>query len=278
MSRVQSIERAFAVLGALTDGPIGVTEVADRVDLPKSTAARMLASLAREGAVEQVPGDTRYRLGPRIESLATGLVATRSVVAIARPHLVELAAADRRGRGAVRSRRATLIHYIDQVDTDQPVGVRDWTGSRIAAPRRVVRARRPRPPAAGRDRALSGAAARAVHRRDDDGAGCAPGTPPQGPARRVRVDDRRVRRRASRPWRPRSPTRAARRSQPSTSTARRTASRPPAPSLPWGLRSRPPPPGSPGGFVRPADLPPMAGRAMAPGDVVIHGVSYQKRW
>jgi len=49
MSRVQSIERAFAVLGALADGPIGVTEVADRADLPKSTAARMLASLAREG-------------------------------------------------------------------------------------------------------------------------------------------------------------------------------------------------------------------------------------
>ena len=64
MSRVQSIERAFAVLGALAGGPIGVTEVADRADLPKSTAARMLASLAREGVVEQVPGDTRYRLGP----------------------------------------------------------------------------------------------------------------------------------------------------------------------------------------------------------------------
>ena len=66
MSRVQSIERAFAVLGALADGPIGVTEVADRADLPKSTAARLLASLAREGVVEQVPGDTRYRLGPRL--------------------------------------------------------------------------------------------------------------------------------------------------------------------------------------------------------------------
>ena len=62
MSRVQSIERAFAVLGALTGGPIGVTEVAERVELPKSTAARMLQSLAREGAVEQVPGETRYRL------------------------------------------------------------------------------------------------------------------------------------------------------------------------------------------------------------------------
>jgi DNA-binding IclR family transcriptional regulator len=61
MSRVQSIERAFAVLATLADGPIGVTEVAERAGLPKSTAARLLASLAREGVVEQVPGETRYR-------------------------------------------------------------------------------------------------------------------------------------------------------------------------------------------------------------------------
>jgi DNA-binding IclR family transcriptional regulator len=130
MSRVQSIERAFAVLGALTDGPIGVTEVADRVALPKSTAARMLVSLAREGAVEQIPGETRYRLGPRIESLATGLVTTRSVVAIARPHLAELAAAIGEAAGLSIPERDAM-HYVEQVDSDHPVGVRDWTGARI---------------------------------------------------------------------------------------------------------------------------------------------------
>ena len=131
MSRVQSIERAFAVLGALTDGPIGVTEVADRVDLPKSTAARMLASLAREGAVEQVPGDTRYQLGPRMQSLAAGLATTRNVVSIARPHLAELAASIGEVAG-LSVPEGNLMHYIDQVDSDHPVGVRDWTGARIA--------------------------------------------------------------------------------------------------------------------------------------------------
>ena len=35
------------MLGTLADGPIGVTEVAERTSLPKSTAARLLASLAR---------------------------------------------------------------------------------------------------------------------------------------------------------------------------------------------------------------------------------------
>jgi DNA-binding IclR family transcriptional regulator len=130
VSRVQSIERAFAVLTALTDGPVGVTEVAERAELPKSTAARMLASLAHEGAVEQVPGGTRYRLGPRIETLATGLVATRSLVAIARPHLSELAASLGEAAGlAIPDGRE--VHYVDQVDTPNPVGIRDWTGSRV---------------------------------------------------------------------------------------------------------------------------------------------------
>ena len=130
MSRVQSIERAFAVLRALGDGPIGVTEVAARVDLPKSTAARMLASLAREGVVEQVPGGTRYRLGAQIVSLAAGVVPTRSIVALAHPVLVELASAVGEAAG-LSVAEGFVVHYVDQVDTTHQVLVRDWTGTRL---------------------------------------------------------------------------------------------------------------------------------------------------
>jgi len=130
MSRVQAIKRAFAVLSALGDGPIGVTEVAQRVDLPKSTAARMLASLVSEGAVEQVPGDSRYRLGARIVSLAAGVVPIRSLVALARPVLVELASHVGEAAGlAVPD--GYVVHYIDQADTTHQVLVRDWTGTRL---------------------------------------------------------------------------------------------------------------------------------------------------
>lgn len=130
MSRVQSIERAFAVLGTLADGPIGVTEVAERSSLPKSTAARLLASLAREGVVEQVPGDTRYRLGGRLATLAAGVLPTRSLARLARPSLAELSAAVGEAAG-LSVPDGDLIHYIEQVDTPNPVSVRDWTGSRI---------------------------------------------------------------------------------------------------------------------------------------------------
>ena len=129
MSRVQSIERAFVVLSALADGPLGVTDVAERTRLPKSTAARMLASLAREGAVEQASGATTYRLGPRLLTLASGLRSTRGLVAIAHPFLVELA--ERTGEAAGLSvPDGRTVHYIDQVDSPNPVMVRDWTGTR----------------------------------------------------------------------------------------------------------------------------------------------------
>ncbi|HKB27737.1 MAG TPA: IclR family transcriptional regulator [Candidatus Limnocylindrales bacterium] len=130
MSRVQSIARAFDVLAALAEGPGGVTDVADRVGLPKSTVARMLSALALEGAVEQIPGDTRYRLGPRLGSLAAGVRPTRRLVAIAHPYLVELA--NRAGEATGLSvPEGPTMHYVDQVESPNPVQVRDWTGTRI---------------------------------------------------------------------------------------------------------------------------------------------------
>jgi DNA-binding IclR family transcriptional regulator len=129
VSRVQSIERAFAVLSALSGGPIGVTEVAERAELPKSTAARLLSSLSREGAVEQVPGETRYRLGPRIATLAEGVVPVRSLVATVRPILEELASSTGETAG-LSVAEGFVVHYVDQVGTSHQVQVRDWTGTR----------------------------------------------------------------------------------------------------------------------------------------------------
>jgi IclR family acetate operon transcriptional repressor len=128
---VQSIQRAFSVLGALADGPLGVTDVAKRSRIPKSTAARILAALSTEGAVEQIPGETRYRLGPHLIALASGLGDARGLVATARPTLVDLAGGLGEASG-LSVRDGWTVHYVDQVDSPNPVQVRDWTGTRIA--------------------------------------------------------------------------------------------------------------------------------------------------
>jgi IclR family acetate operon transcriptional repressor len=130
MSTVQAISRAVAVLDALGQGPVGVTELSTRVRLPKSTVARLLASLAREGLVEQGPGQTRYRLGPRIATLAASVRPTRNLVDLARPQLADLADKAREAAG-LSIPDGNLVHYLDQVDSRHPVGVRDWTGTRL---------------------------------------------------------------------------------------------------------------------------------------------------
>jgi DNA-binding IclR family transcriptional regulator len=129
---VQSIRRAFAVLRALEGGPLGVSDVAAASHIPKSTAARLLAALASEGAVEQVPGERRYRLGPDLLAIASGLSETWDIVSIARPTLVALAAELGEAAG-VSIRDGWTVQYVDQVEPPNPneVQVRDWTGTRI---------------------------------------------------------------------------------------------------------------------------------------------------
>ena len=137
---VQSIERAFAVLGALGDGPLGVTDVADRARLPKSTAARLLGALAGEGAVEQVPGETPLPARAAPCALASGLGDTVGFVAIARPTSSTWRRSSARRPGC-RSPTAGLVHYVDQVESPNPVQVRDWTGTRIPMHAVSLRAR-----------------------------------------------------------------------------------------------------------------------------------------
>ena len=67
---VQSIERAFALLRALATAPYGVTELADQVELPKSTVARLLSALETEGAVAQDELGGEYRLGDGLLDIA----------------------------------------------------------------------------------------------------------------------------------------------------------------------------------------------------------------
>jgi DNA-binding IclR family transcriptional regulator len=135
MSSVQSIERAFVVLRCLASGPAGVTEIADRISLPKSTVSRLLSTLETIGAVQQVSAGGRYRIGPAMADIAGATLPGTNLVAAARPHLTELM--QETGEATGLSIMSNMeVEYIDQVESLNPVQVRDWTGER--APMHVV--------------------------------------------------------------------------------------------------------------------------------------------
>lgn len=125
---VQSLERAFALLGEVARRPAGVTELAGRVGLPKSTVARLLATLEDVDAVERFDG-ARWRIGPGVAALSTAASPERSLIATVRPYLVDLVGelGEDAGLGLPDGNE---ILYVDQVESDNPVQVRDWTGTR----------------------------------------------------------------------------------------------------------------------------------------------------
>ena len=92
MRRVAAVERALAVLDALSDGNVelGTNEIARRTGINASTVSRLLATLAGAGIVEHVPETGRYRLGLRLLQLGNAVLARLDLREVARPHLQEL--------------------------------------------------------------------------------------------------------------------------------------------------------------------------------------------
>ena len=125
---VQSLERAFAILDEVSRRPAGVTDIADRVRLPKSTVARLLATLEDVEAVERFDG-ARWRIGPGVTALTAAVSPERTLISVAQPVLTDLVGelGEDAGLGLPDGNE---VLYVAQAESDNPVQVRDWTGTR----------------------------------------------------------------------------------------------------------------------------------------------------
>src|SRR4051812_39173548 len=88
---LQSVQTALDVLDCFSsDEELGISEIARRVGVAKSTAHRLLTTLCARGMAEQNPETGRYRLGMRLFALGQ-LAASRSRMhRLALPLLAEL--------------------------------------------------------------------------------------------------------------------------------------------------------------------------------------------
>ena len=128
MSGVQSIERAFTILRVLARGPAGVTEIADRADLPKSTVSRLLAALEHEGAVAQIEAGGGYSIGAALATLGEAASPTASLRSTVRPFVEELAMLTG-GSAGFTVLDHDRVYWVDNVDDgDELVTVADQTG------------------------------------------------------------------------------------------------------------------------------------------------------
>jgi len=126
---VRSVDRAAALLLALGEshGEAGVTELARRLGLHKSTASRLLATLEKRGLVEQDEESGKYRLGLVVIRLAERAERTLDLRAIAMPELDRLARATRETTGLGILDGDQML-TVAQADGPNLVAVGDWTG------------------------------------------------------------------------------------------------------------------------------------------------------
>ena len=125
------MDRALTILETLArSGEAGVTELAAALEVHKSTAFRLVATLESHGLVEQIDGRGKYRLGVGLLRLAGATTARLDVVQEARPISRKLAAdTGETVNVAVLADRSAL--YLDQVAGSSALQSHNWVGQHI---------------------------------------------------------------------------------------------------------------------------------------------------
>ncbi len=132
-STVGSVVTSLRVLQAFTptDRVLGVSELARRLSLGKSTVHRSLQTLASEGFVSQTPGG-RYRLGIKLWELGLQVVHGLELREIAHPHVEAL-----HTRTGETAHLAVLdgchVVFVDRMESAETLRMFSRVGVRVAA-------------------------------------------------------------------------------------------------------------------------------------------------
>lgn len=88
---LRSLKRGLRVLALLNQTEnVSITELARQMELPRTTAERILLTLVAEGYVQRVPDDKRYRLSAKVCSLAGGFSDDCWIIETATPLLFRI--------------------------------------------------------------------------------------------------------------------------------------------------------------------------------------------
>lgn len=129
MSEIQSLARGLKILDLLHQSPGGlsITELAERLEVDKGSASRLMATLVSYGYAEKDPLTRRCHLGPQVVSLGRSALARLPLPAAARPFLRQLM--EQTGECAHLGVPAQgKVLYIDQVESPATLRVNAQIG------------------------------------------------------------------------------------------------------------------------------------------------------
>lgn len=128
---VSVVERTYRLLEQLASqsGPVGVTDLANELGLPKSSVHRLLSTLEGCGYVTREPRDQGYVVGPALIQLGSIVSLDREVRSVAAPHLRELVETTREVVHLGVYDRGDVV-IIEKLDSPQPVAPQSRVGVR----------------------------------------------------------------------------------------------------------------------------------------------------
>ena len=130
---MQSVLRALDVLEAVArKQPVGLSELARGLHLPKTTVQRILRTLAGAGwlAPHGEPGDQRWRLTPRALAVGSNIMNHVDLREVARPVMTELAVQTSENIHLSVPDDGMLV-LIDKIPSGRPVQTVAHVGERV---------------------------------------------------------------------------------------------------------------------------------------------------
>ncbi|MFO7295368.1 MAG: IclR family transcriptional regulator [Caldicoprobacter sp.] len=129
---VQSIDRAFDILEVLATEKegLGVTEIARRIGLHKSTVYRLLTSMASRGYIEKNEVTGLYRLGLKLVELSSLYLNSLELKTEAQPYLRKLVALTAQpAHLAILDNHEAV--YIDKIESFNSIRMYSAIGKRV---------------------------------------------------------------------------------------------------------------------------------------------------
>ena len=127
----QTVDKALRIIEALavSDKPLGINELSDRLSYNGSTIYRILRALMIRGYVTQNTQSSKYDLGLKILELSHSLLKRKGVRGIARPLMEKLAHETSETVGLAILDKGQVV-YLDQVDGGEVIRLEFQLGSR----------------------------------------------------------------------------------------------------------------------------------------------------
>lgn len=129
---INSVARAFSILRSFRRGErsLGNKDIAERTGLPRSSVARITATLTELGYLEYVATQEKYALGVGVLGLGQNYLAGLDVRERARPLMQSLADA-MHATVALAARDGDQMVFLEICHGSQPFGLRLGVGERV---------------------------------------------------------------------------------------------------------------------------------------------------